>query len=100
MFGDGSQTTPFTWWASLGGAGILIPNWNTDEEDHMHRREMKLAKPAIGQAGSSTRQELTAWIYALTIAARHTFATDSAAMLRKVELLIGKAARLEELERL
>ena len=25
-YGDGSQTTPHTWWASLGGIGILVPD--------------------------------------------------------------------------
>ena len=31
IYGDGSYTSPTVWWAALGGFGIWVPNWDTDE---------------------------------------------------------------------
>ena len=33
IFGDGSHTTPKTWWASLGGSGLWVPEWNKENEE-------------------------------------------------------------------
>ena len=35
IFGDGSQTTPKTWWAALGGYGAWIPRWDVANESGM-----------------------------------------------------------------
>ena len=48
---------------------------------------------AIGQTGTSTRQELTAWIRVLAIPCRSMYATDSASMLNKALRLIQDAER-------
>lgn len=50
---------------------------------------------AIGQTGSSTRQELTAWISSLTQPFRILYATDSAAMLSKAQALLKAVANNE-----
>ena len=47
--------------------------------------------PAIGQTGTSTRQELTAWITVLTIPCRSCYATDSASVFNKALRLIKAA---------
>ena len=48
---------------------------------------------AFGQTGTSTRQELTAWIRVLAIPCRSMYATDSASMLNKALRLIQAAER-------
>ena len=48
---------------------------------------------AIGQTGTSTRQELTAWIGVLAIPCRSIYATDSASMMDKALRLIQAAER-------
>ena len=60
IYGDGSYTTPTKWWAALGGYGVWIPDWNKQGEGKHERSEGNCYGPAIGQTGSSTRQELTA----------------------------------------
>ena len=64
------------------------------------RMEANLAGPALGQTGSSTRQELTAWILVLSLPLRSMYATDSASMLSKAKtLLIAALRRQEKVER-
>ena len=53
VYGDGSLTSPTKWWASLGGMGVWIKDW---------QHEKDISHAAIGQTGSSTRQELSAWL--------------------------------------
>ena len=98
VFGDGSQTTPETWWASLGGSGVWFPDWNKEGEKITSRCEKDLGIQAIGQRGSSTRQELAGWLLVLTKPARTCYATDSAAMLGKAVALIQAATKLKERE--
>ena len=91
VFGDGSQTTPETWWAALGGHGAWIPRWDRREEAMPHRGEEDMYGPTIGQTGSSTRHELMAWITVLAKPIRSMYATDSAAMMDKAKQLLAKA---------
>ena len=46
---------------------------------------------ALGQTGTSTRQELTAWLRVLAIPCRSFYASDSASMLSKALKLIESA---------
>ena len=48
IFGDGSLTTPKTWWAALGGYGVWIPRWDKQEESVPHRAEEDIYGPTIG----------------------------------------------------
>ena len=85
--GDGSFTTPKVWWAALGGSGVWFPN--CPETIGVGRT---LCIGAIGQTGSSTRQELAAWILAMTQPVTFRFAIDSAAMLTKaLQMLLDDA---------
>ena len=59
-------------------------------------KEQDISGPTIGQTGSSTRQELMAWIFMLTKPIRSMYATDSAAMLCKAEQLLAKAKERQE----
>ena len=94
VYGDGSLTSPTLWWAALGGYGIWVPKWNDDGREHSNdREEASYYGPALGQTGTSTRQELTAWIRVLAIRCRSLYATDSASMLRKAKRLIAAAER-------
>ena len=49
---------------------------------------------ALGQTGTSTRQELTAWLRVLAIPCRSLYATDSASMLSKAMKLIEAAEKV------
>ena len=55
------------------------------------RQDTTLHGAAIGQTGTSTRQELTAWIRVLAIPCRSCYATDSASMMKKALKLIAAA---------
>ena len=59
----------------------------------MLRQDTTLHGAAIGQTGTSTRQELTAWIRVLAIPCRSCYATDSASMMKKALKLIAAAER-------
>ena len=80
VYGDGSLTTPTTWWAALGGAGAWVQGWNNQGEEEEHKKERNLWMPGLGQASSSTRQELAAWLMILAEPFRSDYATDSASM--------------------
>ena len=61
-YGDGSHTSPKTWWAALGGYGTWVPRWDIQGESLPHRADEDSFGPALGQTGSSTRHELMGWI--------------------------------------
>ena len=96
IFGDGSHTTPKTWWVALGGYGAWIPRWDRQGESMPHRGEEDIQGPTIGQTGSATRHELMAWLAVLAKPIRSMYATDSAAMLCKAKQLLEKAAIRQE----
>ena len=96
VYGDGSYTTPTKWWVAMGGYGVWIPNWNKQGEAKQERTETSYHGPANGQTGSSTRQELMAWIRVLALPYRSMYATDSASMLAKARKLIEAARKFEE----
>ena len=96
VFGDGSYTTPTKWWAALGGQGGVSMDWNLPGENVEARKEAEFAEAALGQVGSSTRQELAAWIMVLTQPVRSNYATDSASMMGKALTLLAKAAEIED----
>ena len=98
IYGDGSYTTPKKWWCALGGAGCWIPQWGEANEQDESRAEQNIAVPINGQAGSSTRMELAAWITALSKPIRSNYATDSASMLGKALHLLQLAQHIEEKE--
>ena len=77
---------------------MYVPDWNLSNHDDPNRREKNLAMHAIGQDGSSTRQELIAWIISLTLKIRFLYATDSAAMKDKVEQMLQRAKKMEDLQ--
>jgi len=82
----------------LGGFGIWAPDWNKGEERSEDRETTSYHRAAIGQTGTSTRQELTAWVRVLAIPCRSMYATDSASMLSKALRLIEAAERDPEEE--
>ena len=96
VYGDGSLTDPTNWWAALGGYGIWIPAWNQAGGVEPHNEETAFHGPAIGQMGSSTRQELVAWIQVLTMPFRSRYATDSKSMMDKALKLIDAAKKEEQ----
>ena len=76
--------------------------YENDEQQglELFRADTTYHGAAIGQTGTSTRQELTAWLGVLAIPCRSLYATDSASMLNKALRLIQAAERdLEEEER-
>ena len=81
-----------------GGNGMRAGGWNAAVENKEQRREQNLATPAIGQMGSSTRQELIGWLLALSLPIRSMYATDSASMLSKAKMLIAAAIKKQEEE--
>ena len=91
IFGDGRHTTPTKWWAALGGWGVWIPRWPGSEP-----RELSHFGGAIGQAGSSTRQEITAWMFSLSQPIASMYATDSASTLSKAKEMLKAACIREE----
>ena len=80
----------------MGGYGVWIPDWNKQGEAKQERAESSYHGPANGQTGSSTRQELMAWIRVLGLPYRTMYATDSACMLGKAKKLIEVARQFEE----
>ena len=62
-------------------------------QQQQHREATAYHGAAIGQTGTSTRQELTAWIRVLAVPCRSMYATDSASMLNKALRLIQAADR-------
>ena len=69
------------------------------QEQDLQRQQQSLREAttfhgaAVGQIGTSTRQELTAWIRVLAIPCRSCYATDSASMMNKALRLIRAAER-------
>ena len=55
--------------------------------------EINHAGAALRQTGSSTRNELMAWILVLSLPVRSMYATDSASMLSKAKTMLAVAAR-------
>ena len=77
---------------------MWVPEWNRNAGKLEERMEAILAGPALGQTGSSTRQELTAWILVLSLPLRSMYATDSASMLSKAKTLLTAAVSRQEKE--
>lgn len=88
IYGDGSHTSLTVWWAALGGHGIRVPDWNKGGEQSEDRETTSYHGAAIGQTGTSTRQELTAWVRVLALPCRSMYATDTVSMLSKALKLI------------
>ena len=94
VYGDGSWTAPEKWWASLGGFGLWIPQHPDTGKVHI------AAGGAVGQDGSSTRQELAGWLAALTQPFKVCYATEGAALIAKTKKLLVAAANYENLQKL
>ena len=77
---------------------MWVSNWNRNAETLEDRMEQNLYGQAIGQTGSSTRQELTAWILVLSMPIRSMYATDSASMLSKAKVFLAVAKKKQEAE--
>ena len=63
------------------------------QQHMMLRQDTTYHGAAIGQTGTSTRQEFTAWIRVFAIPCRSSYATDSASMMSKALKLIKAAER-------
>ena len=96
VYGDGSQTDPTNWWAALGGFGVWMPDWNKDDCQDQDKKETSTYGPAVGQTGSSTRQELMAWLAVLAMPIRTLYASDSNAVVDKANRLIEAARKIEQ----
>ena len=94
VYGDGSWTAPEKWWASLGGFGLWIPQHPDGGQSHT------VAGGAVGQDGSSTKQEIAGWIAALTLPFKICYATDSAALIAKTNKLLQAGVNFENLQKL
>ena len=79
-------------WTSLGGFGLWIPIHPEGGQPQT------LAGGAVGQDGSSTRQELAGWLAALTLPFKIFYATDSAALIAKAKKLLQAAVHVENLQ--
>ena len=88
------------WWAALGGYGVWIPPWHDGQNRVEERSEASYYGPAIGQTGTSTRQELAAWIRVLALPYRSMYATDSASMLGKAKKLLAATKKHHEAAKL
>ena len=98
-FTEAAATRPPTkWWAALGGVGVWAPDWNRNAVTSEAREDKKHSGGALGQTGTSTRQELTAWILAFSMPMRSMYATDSANMLAKAQMFLKAAKLREEIE--
>jgi len=95
IYGDGSLKNPRNWWAALGGRGVWIPEWNKPGEKSEQRSEAEYAIPRLGQTSTSTREELAAWLIALTIPIRSNYATDNKRVVGKATEIINAAIRQE-----
>ena len=71
----------------------LGPKWPGNEP-----WETNIDGGAIGQAGSSTRQEITAWIMSLTLPIRSMYAIESASMLCKAKRMLTAIGLREHLQ--
>ena len=80
----------------MGGFGIWMPDWSTDGHQDPHREETSMYGPALGQTGSSTRQELMAWLRVLAIPIRSHYASDSKAVVVKANKLLEAARKQEQ----
>ena len=58
--------------------------------------EKNHAGAALGQTGSSTRNELMAWILVLNLPIRNMYAPDSASMFSTAKTMLAIAARRTE----
>ena len=75
---------------------MWVPDWNKPGEAKEERSETSYHAAGLGQTSSSTRQELAAWIGALTLPIRSRYATDSASMMDKAIQMMKAAERYEE----
>ena len=80
------------------GYKVWAPSLNRNGGVIETKEEKNYSGAATGQTGSSTRQELTAWILVLPLSMRSKYATDSANMLATAKRLIASATAKEELE--
>ena len=97
IYGDGSLKNPRNWWAALGGRGVWILEWNKPGESNVQRSEVELAIPSLGQTSTSTREELAAWLIALTIPLRSNYATDNKSVVGKANEIIRTAIEMENI---
>lgn len=77
---------------------VCVPDWNRNAENLEAREEKNHSGAALGQTESSARQELTAWIFVLSMPMRSMYAIDSAHMLTKAKMLLKAVKLREEME--
>ena len=58
--------------------------------------EQSITHLALGQTGSSTRQEISAWLLALTLPMRSNYATDSQSLVDKATQMLQAAKRMQK----
>ena len=68
-----------------------MPKWSKHEE-------INIKAEALGQTGSSTRQEICAWLISLTLPFKSEYATDSAALVCKATQMLEAAERIKQEE--
>ena len=58
VYGDGSHTTPLTWWAALGGICAWIPKWGGNGQPSTEHEEIDVVAAGI-VAVADMREDVT-----------------------------------------
>ena len=77
------------------GEASGFPSGTNLKKSTPHRNEVEHAVPSLGQTSTPTREELAAWLIALTLPIRSTYATDNKSVVGKATKIIEVAIKHE-----